>query len=94
MDPVEFHAKIGLKAVAVHLPIKVHKKLAEQAKDKERSLQKRRNCDLKVLYDLLGPPPRPSSSLTFDWRCHSSGLVGTEKDFTVDSQAGQRGCDH
>ena len=35
-----FYRGAGLKAVTVHLPVKVHKKLAEVAKKEERSLQK------------------------------------------------------
>lgn len=35
-----FYRTAGLKAVTVHLPIKVHKKLAAIAQKEERSLQK------------------------------------------------------
>jgi predicted transcriptional regulator len=36
----KFYASVGLKAVTVHLPPEVHKKLAKIAKKEDRSLQR------------------------------------------------------
>ena len=51
----EFYASVGLKAIIVHLPKGVHKKLVDIARNEDRSLQK---TVRRILVEYARRPPR------------------------------------
>jgi len=51
----KFYASVGLKAITIHLPKGIHKKLVDIARNEDRSLQK---TVRRILVEYARRPPR------------------------------------